>query len=62
VGRVAERARGKLRGEGVDEGRRARDRDTIERWARARGMDLDTEAERAKAKLRSVDQAQPQAF
>jgi len=35
-GRVAERARAKLRGEGVDEGHRARDRDTVRRWERRR--------------------------
>jgi hypothetical protein len=41
----------------TNEGTRARDRDTVNRWARAEGTDLETEAERAKAKLRNVDQA-----
>jgi hypothetical protein len=41
----------------VDEVQRARDRDAIERWAEAEGADLENEAERAKAKLRSVDRA-----
>jgi hypothetical protein len=44
-----------LSGESADEGQRTRDRDTIERWAKAEGADLENEAERAKAKLRSVD-------
>lgn len=42
---------------GLYEDRREGDRDTIERWARAEGADLDNEAERAKAKLRNVDRA-----
>ena len=34
-----------------------RDRDTVERWAEAEGVDLEGEAERAKEKLRNVDRA-----
>jgi hypothetical protein len=33
---------------------KARDRDTVERWARAEGVDLQNEAERAREKLRTV--------
>jgi hypothetical protein len=47
----------KLRGECLAEGQRARDRDTIERWAEATGTDLEIEAQRAKQKLRNVDRA-----
>jgi hypothetical protein len=31
--------------------------DTIERWAKAEGADLENEAQRAKEKLRHVDRA-----
>jgi hypothetical protein len=37
--------------------RREGDRDTIERWARAEGTDLENEAQKAKQKLRNVDRA-----
>ena len=43
-GRTTEGARAKLRGEPPPEGEQARDRDTIERWARAEGVDLEGEA------------------
>jgi hypothetical protein len=42
-----------------DEGQRARDCETVERWVRAGGVDLESEAQRAKAKLRNVDRPQP---
>jgi len=46
VGRtITERAKAKLRGEIVDEGQRTRYRDTVERWAKAEGADLENEAE-----------------
>jgi hypothetical protein len=54
-GLMTERARAKFCGEGVDEGQRVRDRDTVQMWAKAEGADLETEAERAKAKRRSVN-------
>lgn len=41
----------------MDEVRREEDRDTIERWARAEGTDLENEAYRAREKLRTVDRA-----
>ena len=41
----------------VDEDRRKHDRDAIERWAEAEGVDLEGEAERAREKLRTVDRA-----
>ena len=40
---------------------RARDRDTVKRWAKAGGVDLEGEAERAREKLRSVNRARSQA-
>jgi hypothetical protein len=43
--------------ETVDEAHMTRDRDTIERWLRAGGVDLDGEAERAKVTLRNMDRA-----
>ena len=59
-GRVTERAWARLRGEqdAPYEDRRKRDRDAIERWAEAEGVDLEGEAERAREKLRNVDRAQ----
>jgi hypothetical protein len=54
---VTERARAKLRGRNVDERQRARDRDTIERWAEAEGVGLEGEAHTAKQKRRNVDRA-----
>jgi hypothetical protein len=36
---------------------REQDRDTVEKWARAGGVDLDNEAQKAKQKLRNVDRA-----
>jgi hypothetical protein len=39
------------------EDRRKHDRDVIERWAEAEGVDLEGEPERAKEKLRNVDRA-----
>ena len=58
-GRVAERAKARFRGEiGVPcEEKRREDRDAIERWAKAEGVDLEGEAERARARLRTVDRA-----
>ena len=52
--RIAENARAKLYGKPVDEEQRARDRDIIERWERSSGVDLETEAERARQKLLEV--------
>ncbi|MDQ3864300.1 MAG: hypothetical protein M3317_12545 [Actinomycetota bacterium] len=37
-GWMGERAKAKFRGESADEVRRARERDTIERWARLEGV------------------------
>ena len=37
------------------EERRGEDHETIERWARPEGADLENEAQRAKVKLRTVD-------
>ena len=45
---------------GVDEGQRARDRDTVKRWAKAGGVGLEGEAKRAREKLRSVNRARSQ--
>jgi hypothetical protein len=56
--RLAEGARAKLHGESVEEEQRARDRDTVGRWQRAEGVDLEGEAERAKSKLEAVTQVQ----
>lgn len=58
-GRVTERAKARFRGEdGVPyEQRREEDKGTIERWAKAEGVDLDTEAQRAKQKLIRVNGA-----
>jgi hypothetical protein len=39
------------------EERRQQDRDTIERWAKSEGVDLDSRAQKAKQKLRNVDRA-----
>ena len=55
-GRITKSARAKLRGEPY-ENRREDDRDTVERWAKAEGADLENEAQRAKQKLRNVDRA-----
>ena len=49
--RLAEAARARLYGEPVDEDQRTRDRDTVEHWQQAEGIDLRTEAERARQKL-----------
>jgi hypothetical protein len=54
---VTERAWERLCGEGANEEQRVRDRDAIERWARAEGADLENESERAKTKLRNVNRA-----
>jgi hypothetical protein len=52
---ITEGARAKLRGQPVPyEDRRRQDRDTIERWAEAEGVDLEGEAERARQKLLSM--------
>ena len=40
--------------------RRMQDRDTIERWAEAEGVDLEGEAERARTTLRNVERARSQ--
>jgi hypothetical protein len=37
--------------------RREKDRDTIDRWAKAEGVDLESRAEEARQKLRNVDRA-----
>ena len=55
-GRTTERAVAKLRGEPYEDQREG-DRDTIERWAKAEGADLEIEAMRAREKLRNVDRA-----
>jgi hypothetical protein len=39
---------------------RTRDRDNVERWARAERVDFENEAERAKAKLMNVDRREQQ--
>lgn len=57
-GRLAESARTKLYGESVDEEQGARDRDTVNRWQRAEGVDLSVEAERAREKLETLARAQ----
>jgi hypothetical protein len=49
----------RLRGNSFDPKQTAQDRDTVERWARAEGVDLENGAERAMAKLRNVNGAQP---
>ncbi len=54
--RIAGYARAKLRGEDVDGDQR--DRDTVDGWARAEGADLESEAQRAKQKLRDVGRRQ----
>jgi hypothetical protein len=41
----------------VDEVQQVRDRDAIERWAKAEGADLENEAQRAKQKLSRVNGA-----
>jgi hypothetical protein len=55
-GRVAEHAKARFRGEPdvPYEHQRKQDRETIERWAKAEGVDLENEAQRAKQKLRNV--------
>ena len=50
--RITESARVKLRGDSAEEDQR--DRDTLDRWQRATGTDLDTEALRARQRLRDV--------
>ena len=45
-------------GEIAPEGEQTRDRDAIERWARAGSVDLENEAQEAKQKCRNVDRAQ----
>lgn len=47
-------ARAKLTGETTDSDQHLQDRDTEERWARAEGASLETEAERARQKLMDV--------
>jgi hypothetical protein len=41
-----------------EEDRRKHDRDAIETWSEAEGVDMEGEAERAREKLRNVDRAQ----
>ena len=53
-GRIAASARAKLSGEPPDAEQHLRDRDTVERRARAEGADLDGEAERVRQKLVEV--------
>jgi hypothetical protein len=55
---VAEGAKGKHHGDPVGEDAQ-RGQDTIERWAKAEGANLENEAQRAKQKLRNVDRPQP---
>jgi hypothetical protein len=55
--RIAKSARAKLRGDSVDENQRAKDRDTVDRWEKAEGVDLENEAQRAREKLEAVDRA-----
>ena len=57
--RVTERALARFRDEPSVpyEDRRQQDRDVIDRWARAGGVDMHGEAERAREKLRNVDRA-----
>lgn len=50
--RLAESARAKLYGQSVDEDQRTQDRDTVDRWQRAEGVDLEGEAERVRQTLR----------
>jgi hypothetical protein len=53
--RTTERALARFRGESEPyEDRRREDRDAIERWAQAGGVDLEGEAERAREKLRNA--------
>ncbi len=54
--RAAERAKSRFRGEDpvAFEEQRHRDHDTVVRWQRATGVDLEGEAQRAKQKLRDV--------
>jgi hypothetical protein len=57
-GRTTERALARFRGEETPyEDRRKQDRDEIVRWARAEGVGMDIEAEKAKQKLMNVDRA-----
>ena len=52
--RIAEVARVRLRGESIDPKQTAQDRETVDRWLRAEGVDLSVDAERAKQKLMDV--------
>ena len=52
--RIAEVARVRLRGESIDPKQTAQDRETVDRWQRAEGVDLSVDAERAKQKLMDV--------
>jgi hypothetical protein len=52
--RLADNARARLYGESVDEEKRTRDHNTIDRWQRAEGVDLSEEEERAREKLMDV--------
>jgi hypothetical protein len=56
---VTERAWARIRGEPSVpyQDRREQDRDAIERWAEAEGVDLEGEAERARERLKTVDRA-----
>jgi len=49
--------RGELVWARPDEREQAHDRDIIDRWAEAEGVDMEGEAERAREKLRTVDRA-----
>ena len=51
--RLADSVRAKLYGEPIDAERRKQDcYETVERWQKATGTDLEAEAERARQKLR----------
>ena len=53
---MAENVKARFRGEGEPYAdRRKEDKVMIERWAEAKGVDLENEAQRAKQKLRNVD-------
>ena len=56
--RVAKRAGAKLHGQNVEEAQRTRERDTVVRWAKAEGTDLENAAQRAKQKLSRGNGAQ----
>ena len=49
-GRITKSAKAKLRGEPLAEGEQTQDRDTIERWAKAEGADLENEAQRTQSR------------